>query len=138
MAALAMAATRPHYGGTLRVEMRAKLATLDPTEWPDVAEAAAILKLRELIFDRLVRLDPNGAPQPALALAWEHDAQNRSWQFKLRPAVKWHDGAPLDASGRSRVAGRRGAQRYGTTGGGGRARNQAEPATARPARHPGD
>jgi ABC-type transport system substrate-binding protein len=94
-AAVAVAATRPHYGGTLRIELRERMSSLDPSEWPDVAEAATILHLRELIFDRLVSLDGKGQPQPALAVAWEHDPQYQTWQFKLRPAVKWQDGSPL-------------------------------------------
>jgi len=97
MAVLAVAATRPHYGGTLRVEVRARVSSLDPSDWPDVAEAGTILKFREIIFDHLVRLDPNGRPQSALALQWDHDPPYRNWLFKLRPAVKWHDGSALTA-----------------------------------------
>ncbi len=111
---LANAAARPHYGGTLRVETSARVLSLDPDEWPGLSEADAILKIRELIFDRLVRLDQNGQPQPALALAWEHDAQCRTWQFKLRPAVKWQDGAPLTLD-MCFVAGRSIPRRYRTT-----------------------
>lgn len=95
LALAASAATRPRYGGTLRVEIQAKLSTLDSADLPDVAEAAAALKLRELIYDHLVRLDAHGQPQSALALSWEHDAQAAKWRFKLRPGVKWQDGAPL-------------------------------------------
>ncbi|MBI3670406.1 MAG: hypothetical protein HY237_11570, partial [Acidobacteria bacterium] len=95
-ASLGTAATRPHYGGTLRVEIRARVASLDPREWPaDPVEAAATEKLAALVFDRLVRLDDNGRPQPALALSWEHDAAAKRWQFRLRPGVKFHDGTPL-------------------------------------------
>jgi ABC-type transport system substrate-binding protein len=89
------AATRPRYGGVLRLEIQAKLSTLDPADSADVAEAEAALKLHALIYDRLVRLDPRGQPQPALALSWEHDAQAARWRFKLRPGVKWQDGAAL-------------------------------------------
>ena len=95
LALAAGAATRPRYGGTLRVEIQAKLSTFDPAESLDVAEAEAVLKLHALIYDRLVRLDPEGQPQPAIALSWEHDAQASKWRFKLRPGVKWQDGAPL-------------------------------------------
>ena len=94
---VAHAATRPHYGGTLRIETRAKVMSIGPAEWPAGAEADALLAFHELIFDRLVRLDANGEPQPDLALSWEHDAQNKTWLFTLRPGVKWHDGAPLTA-----------------------------------------
>jgi peptide/nickel transport system substrate-binding protein len=76
------AATRPRYGGTLRVEMRA-------------ADAAP---LRSLTFETLVRVDEAGAPQPCLALSWQHDAAARHWQFALRPGVKLQDGSALTAS----------------------------------------
>jgi len=82
------AATRPHYGGTLRVEIRAAPASPDPAA-PDAAP------LRRLIFDTLVRLDAAATPQPALALSWQHDAAYRKWQFRLRPNVKFHDGSLL-------------------------------------------
>lgn len=90
------AATRPHYGGTLRVEMRARLASLDPREMPsDPADFAVAEKLISLVFERLVCLDENGRPQPALAIAWQHDAESKRWEFRLRAGVKFHDGAPL-------------------------------------------
>jgi peptide/nickel transport system substrate-binding protein len=93
----AAAATRPRYGGTLRVEIPAKLSALYPSDSSEVAQVEATQKLRELIYDRLVRLDPQGQPQPGIALSWEHDALAAKWRFKLRPGVKWQDGAPLAA-----------------------------------------
>ncbi len=96
VASAAGAATRPHYGGTLRVELRARVASLDPREWPaDPVEAAATEKLAALLFDRLVRLDDRGQPEPALAVSWEHDSAAKRWQFRLRVGVKFHDGTPL-------------------------------------------
>ncbi len=90
------AATRPHYGGTLRLEMRARLASLDPREWPsDSTGAAAADRLASLIFERLVTVNENGRVQPALAVSWQYDAESKRWQFRLRPGVKFHDGTPL-------------------------------------------
>lgn len=89
------AATRPRYGGALRVEMRAKVLSLDPEEKPSIEESDAENRIRDLIYDRLVRLDRNGEAQPAIAVSWEHDSQSVIWRFKLRPGVKWHDGEPL-------------------------------------------
>jgi len=90
------AATRPHYGGTLRLEMRARVASLDPREWPaDSTGAAAADRLASLVYDRLVRVDENGRVQTALAVSWQHDADSKRWQFRLRPGVKFHDGTPL-------------------------------------------
>ncbi len=89
-------ATRPHYGGTLRVEMRARVASLDPRQWPsDPGEAAGAERAAALVLERLVRLDENGQPQPSLAVAWQHDAESKRWQFRLRTGVKFHDGTPL-------------------------------------------
>lgn len=85
------AATRPRYGGTLRVEMGAAPAALDPA----TADAGP---LRSLVFETLVRLDDAGAPQPCLALSWQHDAAAKRWQFNLRPGVKLHDGSSLTAA----------------------------------------
>ncbi len=100
----AFAATRPRYGSTLRVEMRARVSSLDPVQSSeDFAAGAAASKIRELVYDRLVRLDARGRPQPALALSWEHDARHTKWQFKLRPEVKWHDGSPLAPADVARV-----------------------------------
>ena len=91
-----LAARRPLNGGTLRVQMRARLASLDPREWPgDSAEVAAAGKTLGLVFERLTCVDDHGQPKPALAIEWAHDAESKRWQFRLRPNVKFHDGAPL-------------------------------------------
>ncbi|MBZ5542921.1 MAG: ABC transporter substrate-binding protein [Acidobacteriia bacterium] len=96
LAFAARAATRPRYGGTLRVELQAQISSLDPTTGPeDAVNTRALAKLHELLYDRLVRFDAEGKPQPALAVRWEHDAQSATWRFHLRPGVRWHDGSPL-------------------------------------------
>ncbi len=77
------------------MEIQAKPSTFDRADSLDVAEAEALLKLRALIYDRLVRLNSQGRPEAAIALAWEHDEQAAKWRFKLRPGVKWQDGALL-------------------------------------------
>jgi peptide/nickel transport system substrate-binding protein len=88
--ALGGAATRPRYGGTLRVEVRAAPASLDPA-----AQDAA--PLASLVFEPLVQLDAAGAPLPRLALSWQRDPSAKRWQFNLRPGVRFHDGLPLVA-----------------------------------------
>ena len=95
-AAAASASTRPRNGGALRLQMRERVATLDPRQWPaDSVQAAATERLTALVFDRLARLDEHGAAQPALAVSWAHDAASKRWQFRLRPGVKFSDGAAL-------------------------------------------
>jgi peptide/nickel transport system substrate-binding protein len=95
----AFASTRPRYGGTLRVQLSARVASLDPAEAPsESSEAAAKQRLLHLAFDPLVRLDANGQPKPALALSWKSDATAKRWEFTLRSNVKFHDGTPLAPS----------------------------------------
>ena len=92
-ACAATAATRPHYGGTLRVAMQSSPnilvlpAASDPTAYWDVA------RVLSLVGDNLVRIDAEDSPQPALATAWQRDSSARHWQFSLRRGVKFHDGS---------------------------------------------
>src|ERR1700751_1587753 len=89
----ATGATRPHYGGTLRVAMRSAPSSLvlpaasDPPAYWDVA------RVLSLIGDTLIRVDAEDRPQPALAVSWQRDSTSRHWQFSLRRAVKFHDGS---------------------------------------------
>jgi peptide/nickel transport system substrate-binding protein len=93
---LAIAETRPHYGGTLRMMMQAAPEALElpinPTNAtpPDYWDAARALSL---IGDTLVKLDARARPEPGLAVAWQSDASARHWQFTLRRGVKFHDGS---------------------------------------------
>jgi peptide/nickel transport system substrate-binding protein len=92
----AAASTAPHFGGILRVQVRERVATVDPRQWPsDSLRAAATERLASLVFDRLVRFDDHGTPQPGLAASWKHDVQSKRWQFRLREGVKFADGGPL-------------------------------------------
>jgi ABC-type transport system substrate-binding protein len=94
----ATAATRPRYGGTLRVEVHALSVSLDPREWQAGSlESAANQKMAELVFERLVALDNYGRFQPALATEWSHDGSNKRWRFLIRAGVKFSDGAALGA-----------------------------------------
>jgi ABC-type transport system substrate-binding protein len=98
LAAAAHAATRPHYGGTLHVELRAQLASLDPGQAePSPAAQSAKDHIVSLIFEPLVILDEKGAAQAALAFSWQHSADFKSWRFTLLPYIKFHDGTPLNA-----------------------------------------
>jgi peptide/nickel transport system substrate-binding protein len=95
-AASAVASVRPRYGGTLRVQVRGQITTMDPRQWPsDSIQAAATERLASLVFDRLVRFDDHGSLQSMLAISWEHDAHAKRWQFRIREGVKFTDGSLL-------------------------------------------
>ena len=93
LAVAAHAATRPHYGGTLRVEMRAAPRSLDPA---DLAVNGGG-NLSSLIFETLVTLDSRGRLCPGLATSWQAEPGEQRWHFVLRQGVVFHDGSPLTA-----------------------------------------
>lgn len=90
----ASAATRPHYGGALRVAMRETPQVLDPLSLAQVGAP----NISRLLFDTLVVLDDRGQPQPALATAWQAEPGNQRWRFTLRSGVSFNDGASLEAT----------------------------------------
>jgi peptide/nickel transport system substrate-binding protein len=77
----AAARTRPHYGGTLRMEIEG-----DPWQQPNGLA-------RRMVLDGLTRMDADGSAQPALAVEWKSENEDHRWQFRLRPGVRFHDGS---------------------------------------------
>ncbi|MCX7932782.1 MAG: ABC transporter substrate-binding protein, partial [Rhodovarius sp.] len=47
------------------------------------------------IFDPLVVLDTQGNIQPRLAESWRV-VDDLTWEFKLRPNIRFHDGTPFE------------------------------------------
>jgi ABC-type transport system substrate-binding protein len=94
MTANSLAASRPRYGGTLHVTMRAAPPNLDPSS-PNSADWFGARDLSRLLFDTLVTLDNNGRPQPALAASWQSEPSGQRWQFSLRRGVTFPDGRAL-------------------------------------------
>jgi ABC-type transport system substrate-binding protein len=94
----AAASTRPRVGGTLRVEIRERVPSLDPRALPAEAEIARAQEMLDaLVFDRLLRLDDQGHVQPSMATAWQSEDGGKRWRFHLRPGVQFSDRMPLTA-----------------------------------------
>lgn len=91
----AHSATRPRYGGNLRVETRAAVASLDPAQSVASGDVSARDSIIPLIADTLVALDESARPVPRLAMRWQSDNGNKRWQFWIRPGVFLHNGASL-------------------------------------------
>jgi ABC-type transport system substrate-binding protein len=91
LAMIAAAETRPHYGGTLHIAMRAVPPALDPAQLDWIAS----YNLFPLIFDTLTTCDRSGRPQPALATSWQAEAGSQRWQISLRQGVAFQDGTPV-------------------------------------------
>jgi hypothetical protein len=80
---------RPHYGGTLTVELSSAI-NLNP--------AAANTGLSMPVAETLVREGSNAEIKPLLAVAWQHDPDFKRWRFSLRPKVAFQDGEALTAA----------------------------------------
>jgi peptide/nickel transport system substrate-binding protein len=88
------APTGAQTGGTLRVALPAEVTGFDP--WN--ADRASLVAIRQ-IFETLVDVDPaTSRITPALASAWQMTNDGASWTFTIREGVRFHDGAPFDAS----------------------------------------
>ncbi|MFO7956286.1 MAG: ABC transporter substrate-binding protein [Candidatus Brocadiia bacterium] len=49
------------------------------------------------VFETLVRLTPELELEPGLALSWHPSDGGRTWEFRLRPGVRFHNGEPFTA-----------------------------------------
>jgi len=90
----ARGAVRPHYGGTLHVEMRTAPMSLDPAE-SNQPDWLGSRNLFSLLFDTLVSLDEESKPEPALASSWQAEPGNQRWQFFLRHGITFQDGTAV-------------------------------------------
>ncbi|HEY5309680.1 MAG TPA: ABC transporter substrate-binding protein, partial [Casimicrobiaceae bacterium] len=50
----------------------------------------------EHVFDKLVQMDPDSKMIPGIATSWK-TIDDKTWEFKLRKGVKFHDGSELTA-----------------------------------------
>lgn len=81
-------------GGTLTVAISTEVATLEP----HVDNTIQTTSMREPLYDTLVRFNEKGKPEASLATSWQVSPDVRSWTFKLRQDVKFHDGSPFNAA----------------------------------------
>jgi len=82
-------------GGSITVGQELDIPGFDPLKvgvYDTSANTAAAA-----IFDTLTAMDDKGEPKPKLALSWTHSDDFKTWTFKLRPGVKFHDGTPFNA-----------------------------------------
>ena len=70
----------------------------DPTSLdPHAFNVGTNFTLLHQMYETLVNRDARGRLVPSLALSWQLTADPTVWEFKLRPNVKFHDGATLSA-----------------------------------------
>lgn len=77
----------------LRVAPHAELTVLDPI-W---TTAYITRNHGYLVYDTLFALDENFEPQPQMVDTWKVSKDKKTWTFKLRDGLKWHDGKAVTA-----------------------------------------
>lgn len=65
---------------------------------PFVSPERDMMALSSLIYEGLVLINDDYAPQAALAERWESSTDGSAWTFYLREGVAFHDGTPLTAA----------------------------------------
>ena len=76
----------------LRIGLSADVTTLDP----HFVAAQPNLTVGQHIFDGLVRIDERGRVAPGIAASWS-TPDPLTWDIRLRPGVRFHDGSELTA-----------------------------------------
>jgi peptide/nickel transport system substrate-binding protein len=74
--------------------------TLEPPGLDPTAGAASAIGevVHYNILETLTKIGPDGSIRPLLAQSWTVTPDNKTWAFKLRQGVKFHNGEPFDAS----------------------------------------
>lgn len=93
----AMAAETPVKGGTLTMGLAGANTgdSLDPgLAWDDFMMALSYGGLR----NNLIELDPDGNAVGELAESWESSEDSKTWIFRIRKGVEFHNGKTLDVN----------------------------------------
>jgi peptide/nickel transport system substrate-binding protein len=104
IAAIALAALTAFAGSTqaqTRKDSAVLAMVLEPAPGldPTTAAAAAIGEVVHYnILEGLTKINMDGSITPLLAESWSVDPDGKSYTFKLRKGVKFHDGEAFDAS----------------------------------------
>ncbi|WP_421360581.1 ABC transporter substrate-binding protein [Agrobacterium rosae] len=80
---------------SITIGMGTEPAGLDPTAGANVFIGQVTW---QNIFEGLVTIDKDGKIQPQLADSWEISEDGKTYTFKLREGVKFHDGETFDSS----------------------------------------
>lgn len=67
-----------------------------PSVFASMAHGGPHWVTTSFLYDTLIWKDQNGI-MPLLAESWQSSDDKKTWTFKLRPGVVWHDGKPFSA-----------------------------------------
>jgi peptide/nickel transport system substrate-binding protein len=78
-------------GGTLRIGSPSADGSLEPP----LLQSLGALAVDHMAGEQLVFADKNSVLHPQLATSWKAGRGSKSWTFKIRQGVKFHDGTPM-------------------------------------------
>ncbi|MFZ3218424.1 MAG: ABC transporter substrate-binding protein [Rhodoferax sp.] len=81
-------------GNVLRVAPHAELKVVDPV-W---TTAYITRNHGYLVYDTLFAMDENFDAKPQMVDTWTVSPDKKTWTFKLRDGLKWHDGTDVTAA----------------------------------------
>src|SRR3990170_1224029 len=87
-------AQSPRRGGILRAGLDADPPNMDPHQ----STAAVDRQVFQNLYDKLVDVNQDLEIVPMLATSWQITDGGRTYTFKLRPNVVFHDGTPFNAA----------------------------------------
>lgn len=87
-------AVQPLPGGIYTEALSGSVKTINPI----LPEGTASADAARLVFNGLTRYNAQGRIEPDLASGWEISADGKTYTFKLRKGVKWHDGVPFTSA----------------------------------------
>jgi peptide/nickel transport system substrate-binding protein len=87
-------AQTPKTGGTFISARTTEATGLDPQLVPAFSRSAR----SPMMYNQLVRYEPDMTPVPELAESWQTSADGLTWTFKLREGVKFHDGQEMTSA----------------------------------------
>lgn len=90
--AAALALPTLAHAQTLKFGVGAQITSADP-HYHNIGPNNAYASM---IYDRLIEMSPQARPEPSLAVSWTPLGSD-AWEFKLRPGVRFHDGAAFTA-----------------------------------------
>ena len=90
VASLAIAV--PAVAQDLKIAVAADVTSIDPHFYNLFPNN----NMAEHIYDKLVQMDPDSRMIPGIATSWKA-IDERTWEYKLRKGVKFHDGSELTA-----------------------------------------
>ena len=80
-------------GGTMRYALQV-LESSDPANWVTFEQAS----IGPQVCDYLCVTGVDGITRPGLAESWKVSDDLKTWTFKIRKGIKWHNGDAFDAS----------------------------------------